>query len=410
MTNRDRRRFALIGTGSRGSTMWGRDLLEGWREDLDLVALCDLNPLRAERARQIIRTNAPVYTSVEETLSATKPDLVIVCTRDSNHDDVIVAALEAGADVITEKPMTTTIEKIRRIREAERRTGRRVDVSFNYRYAPTAARLKALLLEGAIGTLTSIDFHWYLDNRHGADYFRRWHAYIRNSGSLFVHKATHHFDLLNWYIGADPEAVAAFGELRRYGRNGSFRGTRCRDCAHAAECFYYFDLSKDDQLEQLFEDPSELDGYHRDGCVYREDIDIFDTMTATIGYTNGVKVSYSLNAFMPIEGHSIAFNGTEGRIEMRQFEKQPWQVPNHDEIVLIPASGGVQRIAVPHAPGGHYGGDNLMRNMIFKNGEDHLGQRAGSRAGAMSVITGLAALQSAQTHRLVRIDELGPID
>ena len=406
----ERRRYALIGTGSRGSSMWGRDLLEGWREDLDLVALCDTNPLRAERARQIIRTNAPVYTSVEETLSATKPDLVIVCTRDSNHDEVIVAALESGADVITEKPMTTSIDKIRRIREAERLTGRRVDVSFNYRYAPTSARMKELLLSGAIGTLTSIDFHWYLDNRHGADYFRRWHAYIANSGSLFVHKATHHFDLLNWYIGADPEAVAAFGELRRYGRNGSFRGTRCRDCAHTSECFYYFDLSKDAQLEQLFEDPSELDGYHRDGCVYREDIDIFDTMTATIGYTNGVKVSYSLNAFMPIEGHSIAFNGTEGRMELRQYEKQPWSVPDHDEIVLIPSSGGVQRITVPHAAGGHYGGDNLMRNMIFKNGEDRLGQRAGSRAGAMSVMTGLAALQSAQTNRLVHIEELGPID
>lgn len=406
----ERRRYALIGTGSRGSSMWGRDLLEGWREDLDLVALCDTNPLRAERARQIIRTNAPVYTSVEETLSATKPDLVIVCTRDSNHDEVIIAALESGADVITEKPMTTSIDKIRRIREAERRTGRRVDVSFNYRYAPTSARMKELLLSGAIGTLTSIDFHWYLDNRHGADYFRRWHAYIANSGSLFVHKATHHFDLLNWYIGADPEAVAAFGELRRYGRNGPFRGTRCRDCAHSSECFYYFDLSKDAQLEQLFEDPSEIDGYHRDGCVYREDIDIFDTMTATIGYTNGVKVSYSLNAFMPIEGHSIAFNGTEGRMELRQYEKQPWSVPDHDEILLIPSSGGVQRITVPHAAGGHYGGDNLMRNMIFKNGEDRLGQRAGSRAGAMSVMTGLAALQSAQTNRLVRIEELGPID
>ncbi|HEY5820130.1 MAG TPA: Gfo/Idh/MocA family oxidoreductase [Mesorhizobium sp.] len=409
--SKSRRRYALIGTGNRGTTMWGGELLEGWRQDVDLVAICDTNPLRAERARTMIKSNAPIYTSIEETLREASPDLVIVCTPDHSHDDIIIAALESGADVISEKPMTTTLEKIRRIREAERRTGKRVDVSFNYRYAPTAARLKSLLLDGAIGELTSVDFHWYLDNRHGADYFRRWHAYVKNSGSLWIHKATHHFDLLNWYISADPEAVGAFGELRQYGRNGKFRGPRCADCVHARECDYFMDLGADPFLDTLYEDPSEVDGYFRDGCVYREDIDIYDTMTATIRYTNKVVASYSLNAFMPIEGHMIAFNGTRGRMEMRQFEQQPWQTPDHDEIVLVKSFGGsVERIKVQHAPGGHYGGDNLMRNMIFRDGDDRLGQRAGSRAGAMSVMTGLAALQSSQTGKLVGLEELGAFE
>jgi len=406
----DRRRFALIGTGNRGTTMWGKDLLEGWRSEVDLVAICDTNPLRAERARTMIKSNAPIYTSIEETLAQAKPELVIVCTQDSNHDDIIVAALESGADVITEKPMTTTIEKIRRIRDAEKRTGKRVDVSFNYRYSPTAAKLKELLTSGAIGTLTSVDFHWYLDNSHGADYFRRWHAYVKNSGSLFVHKATHHFDLLNWYVGADPEVVSAFGELRKYGKAGPFRGPRCKTCPHAQECDYFLDIGADPFLDALYEDPSEVDGYLRDACVFREDIDIYDTMTANIRYANQVTVSYSLNAFMPIEGHAIAFNGTHGRMEIRQFEKQPWEAPEHDEILLVRSyGGGFERIQVPHAPGGHYGGDDRMRNMIFKDGADPLGQRAGSRAGAMSVMVGLAALESAQQGRTVRIAEFGEI-
>ncbi len=411
MNGQQRRRYALVGTGNRGTTMWGRDLLAGWRQEVDLVAICDTNPLRAERARTLIKSNAPIYATIEETLAEAKPELVIVCTRDSNHDDIIVAALEAGADVITEKPMTTTMAKIRRIRDAERRTGRTIDVSFNYRYAPTAAALKTLLASGAIGTLTSVDFHWYLDNQHGADYFRRWHAYVANSGSLLVHKATHHFDLLNWYIGADPVQVSAFGELRQYGRNGPFRGPRCSDCGHAGQCDYFFDLRSDAFLDDLYEDPSALDGYVRDGCVYREDIDIFDTMTATIRYANAVTVSYSLNAFMPIEGHAIAFNGTKGRIELRQFEKQPFETPDHDEILLVRSfGGGAERIKVPHAGGGHFGGDDLMRSMIFRNGADPLGQRADSRAGAMSVMTGLAALQSATTGRMVALSELGDID
>ena len=404
----ERRRYALIGTGNRGTTMWGRDLLNGWRSDVDLVAICDTNPLRAERARTMIKSNAPIYTSIEETLVQSKPELVIVCTQDSNHDDIIVAALESGADVITEKPMTTSVDKIRRIRDAERRTGKRVDVSFNYRYSPTAARLKELLVSGAIGTLTSVDFHWYLDNSHGADYFRRWHAYVKNSGSLFVHKATHHFDLLNWYIASDPETVSAFGELRKYGKAGPFRGPRCKDCPHAQDCDYFLDISQDPFLDALYEDPSEIDGYMRDACVFREDIDIYDTMTANIRYANSVTVSYSLNAFMPIEGHAIAFNGTHGRMELRQLEKQPWETPDADEILLVRSYGkGVERIQVPHAGGGHFGGDDRMRNMIFHNGADPLGQRAGSRAGAMSVMVGLAALESAQSARTVRIAEFG---
>ncbi|MGN6102690.1 MAG: Gfo/Idh/MocA family protein [Devosia sp.] len=405
-----RRRFALIGTGHRGSTMWGRDLMRGWRDSLELVALCDINPLRAERARNVIGSNAPIYTSVEETMAATKPELVIVTTKDSTHDDIIVAALEGGADVITEKPMTTTAEKIRRIRDAEKRTGRSVSVSFNYRFAPTAALLKQLLMDGAIGKLTGVDFHWYLDTKHGADYFRRWHAYIRNSGSLFVHKATHHFDLLNWYIDADPKSVAAFGVLQNYGARGPFRGPRCRECPHARECDFYFDMAADPLLETLYEDPSEVDGYFRDGCVYREDIDIPDTMSATIRYENDVLVSYSLNTFMPIEGNTICFNGTRGRIETRLYERQPFEAPEADEILLIRNFGqGVERIEIPHAGGGHFGGDDRMRNLIFHGGDDPLGQRAGSRAGAMSVMVGIAALQSAQTGRMVEIAELGGI-
>jgi len=405
----DKMRYVLVGTGNRGTTMWGRDLMRGWSDKLELAAICETNGLRGERARHMIGSNAPIYEDIDQCLKETRPGLVIVCTRDDNHDDIIVAALEAGSDVITEKPMTTTPEKIARIRAAEARTGRRVDVSFNYRYAPTSAKIRELLRDGAIGQMTSVDFHWYLDTSHGADYFRRWHAYRAHSGSLFVHKATHHFDLLNWYLDTDPVAVAAHGQLANYGKAGPFRGERCHTCPHTAECRYVFDMEADDFLWPLYGDPAEVDGYFRDGCVYREDIDIFDTMTASIRYANGVLASYSLNAFMPIEGHHIAFNGTLGRIEMRQYEDQPWETPPEDEILLIRSfPARVERIRVPHEPGGHYGGDNRMRNTLFRDGADPLGQRAGSRAGAMSVLTGLAALQSVDTGQEVLIADIAP--
>lgn len=409
----NKRRFALVGTGNRGTTMWGKDLLAGWRGLVDLIAIADTNSLRAERARTMIATNAPIYGNVDAMLAEARPDLVIVCTPDDTHDDIVVRALESGADVITEKPMSTTVEKIRRILDAEKRTGRRVDVSFNYRFAPTAARIKELLNAGEIGRVTSVDFHWYLDTSHGADYFRRWHAYTERSGSLFVHKATHHFDLLNWYLDSDPDAVTAFADLQMYGRKGPFRGPRCKLCPHKGECDFYLDIEADPFLDSLYEDPSEIDGYFRDGCVFREDIDIPDTMVANICYRNNVHVSYSLNTFQPIEGHHIAFNGTKGRIELRQFEDQPWETPAEDVIQLVrnfpKGKPAVERITVPHSSGGHYGGDDRLRNMLFQPGAtDLLGQRAGARAGAMSVLCGIAALQSSRSGKVVRLADLMP--
>ena len=300
--------------------------------------------------------------------------------------------------------MATTAAKCRRILEAEARTGRKVNVAFNYRYAPFGAKIKELLMEGAIGEITSIDFHWYLDTRHGADYFRRWHAYQKNSGSLFVHKSTHHFDLLNWYVADEPKEIFARGNLRHYGANGPYRGERCHGCLHAADCDFHLDIAADPWLEMLYEDPSREDGYVRDACVFREDIDIYDTMSASLVYGNGVQVSYSLNACMPVEGHHLAFNGRKGRLEIRHKEKDPFGIGDHDEILLMRNFGPSETIRITREHGGHFGGDKRLQAMLFDpEMPDPLHQRAGARAGALSVLCGVAAVESVKTGRAVPV-------
>ena len=134
--------------------------------------------------------------------------------------------------------------------------------------------------------------------------------------------------------------------------------------------------------------------------MFREDIDIPDTMNASILFENGVQASYSLNASMPIEGYHLAFNGTKGRIEVRQYEAQPWVEPPADEILLVRSFGvGVERIWVPRQPGGHFGGDDRLRNgcCSAKAWRTRLGQRAGAEAGAMS-----AAMRRRRRHQHAR--------
>lgn len=402
-----KKRIALVGTGIRGTTMWGSSVARVYKDQIEFVGLCDINRKRVEVGRQMIGVDAPTFTDFDQMLRTVKPELVIVTTKDSTHHEQIIRALESGCEVITEKPMTTDERKCQAIIDAEKKAGRQITVTFNYRYSSIAEKTKEILMSGAIGRPTSIDFHWYLDVNHGADYFRRWHAYKESSGTLWVHKATHHFDLINWLLDADPVEVTAFGDLRNYGRNGKLRGKNCRTCPHQKECPFYWDMTRSRQLMQLYAECESEDGYLRDACVFREDIDIYDTMTANVKYSNGVLMSYSLNTYMPYEGYHLGINGTMGRLDVRAYERQPWEAPAAAEFRITRNFGKSETSDLRVGAGGHFGADPKLKDMIFKPGTpDTLKQRAGSRAGAMSALTGVAAVRSIEGGRPVKIADL----
>ena len=403
-------KIALVGTGSRGCSMWGRDLVQRYPDQLQFVGLCDINPGRLETARDIIGVNCPIYTDFERMMKETGPELLIVTTVDSTHHEFIVKGMESGADVLTEKPMTTDETKIQAILDAEKRTGKKCRVTFNYRYSPHRAKMWELLRNGEIGDLTSVDFHWYLDTSHGADYFRRWHRLVEKSGSLWVHKASHHFDLLNWWIDSDPETVFGLGSLDFYGKNGSYRAENCRTCPHSKKCNFYWDVTKNEYYKKIYVDNEKYDGYLRDGCVFKNDINIFDKMAASIRYKNGVQVSYSLTAYSPYEGYRIAFNGTKGRIDAWIQESKPVNDVDYDQIILFKNFSKRQYINVPHGTSGHGGGDDLLRDQIFlPDISDPLQQCAGARDGALACLVGIAARNSIATGVPVNIADLTSI-
>lgn len=117
-------RIALVGTGGRGTSMWGRDILKSYPDYLEFVGLCDKNEGRVETGKRIIGASCPTYTDFEKMMNETKPDVLIVTTMDSTHHQFIIRGMELGADIITEKPMTTDEKKIQAILDAEKRTAR----------------------------------------------------------------------------------------------------------------------------------------------------------------------------------------------------------------------------------------------------------------------------------------------
>ncbi len=426
-----RKRYAIVGTGSRAG-MFIDAIAQTYAESAELVGLCDLSRTRINwhntQLRQRGLAPAPAYQAddFERMLDETKPDTVIVTTVDAWHHHYIARALDRGCDVISEKPLTTTLDRLKAIDAARKRSGKSLRVTFNYRYAPAYARFRRLIAEGAVGKPLAVDFSWLLDTSHGADYFRRWHREKANSGGLLVHKATHHFDLVNWWIDSFPAQVFALGDLLFYGRdNAAARGERYayeRYTGVAAARDDPFALFLDDKeaYRGLYLDAEAETGYLRDRNVFGDSITAEDTMTVTARYANGALLSYCLVAYAPWEGLRVAVTGTRGRVEMDVTESVTHLKSDsasaaaskgafkQTRIRAFPMFGEPYEVDVPKVEGGHGGADPLMLAQLFSTepGPDPLRQAASFVDGAASILVGIAANMSISTGELVDVAEL----
>ncbi|MPY77868.1 MAG: gfo/Idh/MocA family oxidoreductase [Actinophytocola sp.] len=445
-----RRRYAFVGTGHRAELYFDA-ILHGYADVAEPVALCDTNATRMtyyQRLRQRVSGASkplPAFRpgDYEDMLATVRPDAVVVTTIDASHADYVVAALDRGIDVIVEKPLTVDAPSCRRIAAAARRSSARLVVTFNYRYSPRNASVKELLLRGEIGEITSVHFEWLLDTVHGADYFRRWHREKANSGGLFVHKATHHFDLVNWWLADTPTTVYAHGSLRFYGaENANRRGIGRRpERSHDADTAndpFALDLAGSPRLRALYLDAEREDGYLRDRDVFSQGITIEDNMAALVRYDSGASLTYSLNAHAPWEGYRVGINGTEGRLELDVCERasvagRAGDIVGTPRPALDPTAGSagepatgsrregsrllLQRhwqpateIDVADEASAHGGGDPRLLDDLFRPGRDAdpLGRAAGYRDGVLSVLVGASANESLARASPVAIDELYP--
>jgi predicted dehydrogenase len=413
------RRYALAGASGRALSMYGLPVARRYAATTQLVGVFDPNQTRAAYVAGACG-GAPTFRDFDAMLREARPDTVVVTTVDRYHHEYIIRALEAGCQVITEKPMTVDAEKVRAILAAEQRAGRPILVTFNYRFNPYMTRAKELVQGGAIGRPLSVDFEWLLDRQHGADYFRRWHGRKENSGGLLVHKASHHFDLINWWLEDEPSLVFAVGARRFYGPTRAERGERCSTCAHTRTCEFYVDFAAQPLKRALYFEAEHEDGYWRDRCVFSDQIDIEDTMSVTVRYAGGAQLAYSLIAHAAYEGWRAAINGTGGRLELFIPESgDPARAPAYD-IRLYDARGVETRLDLPKDDGEHGGGDARLLERLFGplsqndrlgrpdpfSQPDPLGHLAGSRAGALSALIGIAANTSIATGQPVSIANL----
>ena len=422
-------RYAIVGVGARHA-MFRQAVTETYAATSELVGLCDSNGTRLALSANAV-PQAPGSNGVATYLAADfgkmleeqKPDTVIVTTPDDFHHEYIVAALRAGCNVMTEKPMTTDMTRLRAVLDAQRETGRSVTVTFNYRYSPARTQLKEMLVNGTIGDITSVDFAWYLDRVHGADYFRRWHRYKERSGGLLVHKSTHHFDLMNWWVGSTPNKVMATGKRAFYTPQMavelglSDHGERCHGCPAFDRCDYRLDLENDPALRDLYLEAEDADGYLRDRCVFADDITIEDTMQVQVQYANKVSLNYTLCAYSPWEGLEITFHGTKGDLSHKHIEvhgvfggERDKATPEDAFRTTLHLAGDRPRnVEAWTGSGSHGGADPVMLGYLFDGANvtpDRYKRSSTHVDGAWSILTGIAANASIASGQAIDVDEM----
>lgn len=401
--------YAVVGVGGR-SKFFTHAIVKDFADAAQLVALCDSNPIALKNAGEELRGLGAELTlwredEFDRMIESHHPDVVLVTSKDSTHDHYICRAMELGCDVLTEKPMTIDAERCRRIIETRKRTGRNCRVAFNYRYMPRSTQIKEMLMDGIIGPVTSVVLTYNLGLIHGPFYFNRWHGEMAESGGLLVHKSTHHFDLVNFWLGDNPSTVYARGKRNYFTREMARQmgleriGTRCPTCPERRRCPFFNDI----RIKTRPTNGEPVNGdfdphYYQDLCVFREEVDTYDTMHVMVDYESGAMLNYNLITFGDSEYLNVTFHGTQGRLESNG--ELPFKV--------YPHKGPMYEVKAKKSAGGHGGGDPALLRDLFamEPPPDRCQRAANESAGAMSILIGIAANASIAQNRQVAIDEL----
>ena len=199
-------RIGIIGCGGIANQKHMPSLAKA-SEKASMVAFCDIVEERAAKAAKVYGAEgAKVYTRYQDLLADTTLDAVHVCTPNRSHSEITVAALEAGKNVLCEKPMAKTAAEARRMVEAAERTGKKLCIGYQNRYRPDSRLLKKAVERGDLGDI-------YYAKAHAVR--RRavptWGVFLNEyeqGGGPLIDIGTHALDLTLWTMNNyEPKSV-----------------------------------------------------------------------------------------------------------------------------------------------------------------------------------------------------------
>jgi len=393
-------RVGIIGLGDRGISFVRN--FEAYSELAEVTGILERNRPRAEAmAKWHGVGDIPCFETWDEFVAGARCDLVLVTTPDDTHPEMIVKGLEAGLHVFAEKPLANSAEGLRAIMGAYERSDRMLMMGFNMRYHNLPKKMKEIAQRGELGNILIGNCH---HPETGIRYFRRWHKYRAKVRGLVIHKGCHQLDLMNWIVGSHPVEVYAQGDLAVFKGDKTVPG--CHDCPESKTCPYArrLDHRSEQRLRDIYINPASVDGYTRNYCpISAEDGVVPDFYLVTIRYANGARATYNEIHFAGRSGMDWSFYGDKAMLTANST------MGNTIERVDM-LSGERAVYDVPTAKGGHGGADPVMTMDIITSVLEGVSKMPPPEAGVRSSVIGIAAMQSIEEGRPVRIDEIIPME
>ena len=200
--------IAIVGIGNISAAHF--EAVLAFPERARIVALCDIYPEKAQRAKEKYGLDCRIFDDHEKMLaSGEKIDAVHVCTPPYVHAQIAVNAMNAGCNVLVEKPMAACLAECDAMLEAEKRNHVTLGVVAQNRFRDEIWRLKKVIDSGLAGKicLAEVKSAWW----RGHCYYDLWWrgTWEKEGGGPTLNHAVHHIDMLNWYEGKLPAEVMA---------------------------------------------------------------------------------------------------------------------------------------------------------------------------------------------------------
>lgn len=389
--NDKKAKLAFIGLGLRSFTFLSA--LQNIKEKCELVALCDLSAKRMEHVTKRYRLKGVrCYTDYRTCIMQSECNAVMIFTPDGRHADPTIAALEAGKHVFLEKPLEITETGCHSIIAADDAAGGRTYVGFNLRHAPVYRKIKELIESGITGPLLTIQADEFYDG--GRTYFRRWNRLRELSGGLWVTKACHDFDLLQWLAGSTPVSISAHSALTYYKAKPEAT-LHCSECQLETDCPDAFDRYTSEEIK-TFQLAAVEDGFPRpDLCLYNSDKDTFDHGQTLIRFAGGLHATYTVNVVSGFTNRRIRVSGTRAVVD--------GDLASQEIIIRHRDPSRTERFIASETTDGHGGADKYLLPdfLAFVRGEKPT--PVSPREALLSVRMGLAARNSSDSGGTVTL-------
>ena len=383
------RKIGVIGFGGRLGDLIQNVLLElGMDVKIAAVADTDLTAVRGRlRHPGLTADGIRFYTDAREMLDNEELDGCMIGTRCNTHTPYAVEVLRRNIPLFLEKPVSVTMEQLRALDAAGKATAAQTVVSFPLRASLPVRKAKAIIDSGEIGEVQHVQA--WNNVPYGAGYYHTWCRDESVTGGLFLQKATHDLDYIQYILGHRPVELCAMESKQIY-KGDKPAGLRCPDCPEERTC----------PESEWFMTTYKADHPHGDLCCFSTATGNHDSASVLVRYDTGMHVCYSQNFFARKNAQlrGARFLGYKGTLEFDWYTGE-LLVHKHDEPVDV-------CYKLDLTASSHFGGDKqLMLNFCgvmagTENSESSL------EDGIASALLCLKAVESAREHRFaeVRLD------